>query len=57
MNTDKPSSANGTRDAMDMDMNAAMQIKLRHIFFREFYRRGCLTWDMKMALQQVLNHR
>jgi hypothetical protein len=39
---------------MSSGMNAALQLKLRHIFIREFYRRGRLTWDMKMALRQVL---
>jgi hypothetical protein len=35
-------------------MNAALQAKARRIFIREFYRRGRLTWDMKMALRHAL---
>jgi hypothetical protein len=35
-------------------MNPALQSRVRHIFTREFYRRGLLTWDMKMALRRVL---
>jgi hypothetical protein len=38
-------------------MNASLHAKVRSIFSREFYRRGCLTWDMKMALQWALNGR
>jgi hypothetical protein len=34
-------------------MNAVLQSKIRRIFTREFYRRGRLTWDMKMALRSV----
>jgi hypothetical protein len=35
-------------------MNADLQARVRRIFSREFYRRGRLTWDMKMALRRVL---
>jgi hypothetical protein len=35
-------------------MNAALQARVRRIFMREFYRRGRLTWDMKMALLRAL---
>ena len=35
-------------------MNAALQARVRHILLREFYRRGRLTWDMKMALRRAL---
>jgi hypothetical protein len=37
-------------------MKAALRAKVRRIFIREFYRRGRLTWDMKMALRRVLGH-
>jgi len=38
-------------------MNAALQARVRHIFIREFYRRGQLTWDMKMALRHLMVER
>jgi hypothetical protein len=38
-------------------MNAALQARVRRVFIREFYRRGRLTWDMKMALLRVLAKR
>ena len=44
----------GTRDAIKGNMNAVLQARVRHIFTREFYRRGRLTWDMKMALKRLL---
>ena len=44
----------GTGDANIKSMNVSLQARVRHIFTREFYRRGCLTWDMKMALQSAL---
>jgi hypothetical protein len=47
----------GTADAMDRSMNASLQAKVRRVFIREFYRRGCLTWDMKMALRLILSER
>ena len=43
--------SDGTGDACNSGMRAAMQAKVRSIFTREFYRRGRLTWDMKMALR------
>jgi hypothetical protein len=43
----------GTRDALSNGMNAAMQSRVRRICMREFYRRGRLTWDMKMALRRI----
>jgi hypothetical protein len=43
----------GTADALTSLMNASTQARVRHIFMREFYRRGRLTWDMKMALQHA----
>ena len=53
MNTYNPG-FHGTPDAIKQCMNAALQARVRRIFIREFYRRGRLTWDMKMALQHVL---
>ena len=47
----------GTPDAMKRHMNAALQARVRRIFSREFYRRGRMTWDMKMALRRVLAKR
>ena len=44
----------GTPDAITRDMNAVLQSRVRSIFTREFFRRGQLTWDMKMALQRVI---
>jgi hypothetical protein len=38
-------------------MNAALQAQVLRIFSREFYRRGRLTWDMKMALRLALAKR
>jgi hypothetical protein len=35
-------------------MNAAIQARVRSVFSREFYRRGLLTWDMKLALKRAL---
>jgi hypothetical protein len=35
-------------------MNARLQARVIRIFAREFYRRGRLTWDMKMELRRVL---
>lgn len=43
----------GTRNADLRIMNATMQSKVRHIVMREFYRRGRMTWDMKMALRSI----
>ena len=34
--------------------NATLEARVRRILTREFYRRGRLTWDMKMALQRAL---
>jgi hypothetical protein len=34
-------------------MNVALQSRVRRIFSREFYRRGRLTWDMKMELRRL----
>jgi hypothetical protein len=36
-------------------MNAILHARVRRIFTREFYRRGRLTWDMKMALKHLLS--
>ena len=38
-------------------MKAVLQSRVRHLFSREFYRRGLLTWDMKMALRKLLTGR
>jgi len=38
-------------------MSASLQARVRHILMREFYRRGRLTWDMKMALRRALKGR
>jgi hypothetical protein len=38
-------------------VNAVLQAKVRSIFSREFYRRGRLTWDMKMALRRLMTGR
>jgi hypothetical protein len=57
MSTNLPQGAGGTPDAMKRCMNAALQAQVRRIFIREFYRRGRLTWDMKMALLRVLAKR
>ncbi len=38
-------------------MNPSLQAKVRRAFTREFYRRGCLTWDMKMALRMIVTGR
>ncbi len=57
MNPESPPEGHGTADAMKSFMNASLHAKVRSIFSREFYRRGCLTWDMKMALQWALNGR
>jgi hypothetical protein len=38
-------------------MKPVLQARVRHIFTREFYRRGRLTWDMKMALKRLLARR
>ncbi|HEX4084972.1 MAG TPA: hypothetical protein VHY22_08685 [Chthoniobacteraceae bacterium] len=35
-------------------MNKTLEARVRRILTREFYRRGGLTWDMKMALKRVL---
>ncbi|MGA3172722.1 MAG: hypothetical protein ABSE62_17105 [Chthoniobacteraceae bacterium] len=35
-------------------MNEALHARVRHIFAREFDRRGLLTWDMMLALQSAL---
>jgi len=43
----------GTHDASTHGMNATLQSKVRRICMREFYRRGRLTWDMKMALRRI----
>jgi hypothetical protein len=43
----------GTGDADIRIMNATLQSKVRRICMREFYRRGRLTWDMKMALRSI----
>jgi hypothetical protein len=47
----------GTHDAFSKRMNVAMQSKVRSICMREFYRRGRLTWDMKMALRRIFGGR
>jgi hypothetical protein len=47
----------GIADAIYGDMNPALQAKVRSILTREFYRRGLLTWDMKMALRRLLSGR
>jgi len=44
----------GTANAIKNCMNAALHAKVRNILAREFYRRGQLTWDMKMALRRAL---
>ena len=44
----------GTANAMKPCMNAALQARVRSLLAREFYRRGLLTWDMKMALRRAL---
>ena len=54
MSPNAPQCDGGTPDAMNRVMNAVLQAKVRRIFIREFYRRGRLTWDMKMALRHVL---
>jgi hypothetical protein len=54
MSPSLPQRAGGTPDAMKRCMNADLQARVRRIFSREFYRRGRLTWDMKMALRRVL---
>jgi hypothetical protein len=38
-------------------MKKAIDSKVRHLFTREFYRRGLLTWDMKMALRKLVSGR
>jgi len=35
-------------------MNPSLQALVRRLVTREFYRRGLVTWDMKMALQRLL---
>jgi hypothetical protein len=35
-------------------MNKTLEARVRRILTREFYRRGSLTWDMKMALKRAL---
>jgi hypothetical protein len=49
-----PPPADGIADATNHGMNTALQARVRHIFMREFYRRGRMTWDMKMALRHIL---
>jgi len=49
-----PHPRNGTADASTLLMNTALQARVRSILTREFYRRGRLTWDMKMALRRAL---
>jgi len=38
-------------------MKATSQAKILRVFAREFYRRGLLTWEMKMALRRMLARR
>jgi hypothetical protein len=57
MNLSHPQPAVGTPDALDRTMNVVQQARVRHIFSQEFYRRGRLTWDMKMALRLILAKR
>jgi hypothetical protein len=57
MSPNLPHRAGGTPDAMKRAMNAALQAQVLRIFSREFYRRGRLTWDMKMALRLALAKR
>jgi hypothetical protein len=47
----------GTPDAKARAMKADTQARIRRIFTREFYRRGRMTWDMKMALRGVFQGR
>jgi hypothetical protein len=38
-------------------MNPSLQALVRRLITREFYRRGLLTWEMKMALRRLLTDR
>ena len=41
----------------DRTMNPSLQAIVRRAITREFYRRGLITWDMKMALRRLLASR
>jgi hypothetical protein len=47
----------GTRDAINPCMNAELRARVIRMLAREFYRRGQLTWDMKIALRRALARR
>jgi len=44
----------GIGDAITHRMNAKLQARAARLLAREFYRRGRLTWDMKMELRRML---
>jgi len=35
-------------------MNTSLQALVRRAITREFYRRGLITWDMKLALKRLM---
>ena len=41
----------------DRGMNPSLQAQVRRAICREFYRRGLITWDMKLALRRLLARR
>ena len=44
----------GIVDAMERSMNLRLLAQVRHTLSQEVFRRGLLSWDMKLALRALV---
>lgn len=45
---------NGITDAIEKSMNLRILAQVRHTLSQEVFRRGMLSWDMKLALRALI---
>lgn len=46
--------ADGIADAIGESMNLRLLAQVRHTLSQEVFRRGMLSWDMKLALRTLI---
>ena len=44
----------GIADAIEKSMNLRLLAQVRHILSQEVFRRGMLSWDMKLAIRTLI---